>query len=162
MGCGTPGLRQAGQLGDNAVADVSQIRHSLGHQATDLGEQVDELRDGLDRGPNRRASLGDSLLGRRQPRPVLRQPRGRRQHLRRRAGGVFGALAQPVGHRGGGRGEPGGLRRTLRLVDVGQRVDAVHHRHPARPDHRRIADPGDDRDATEDGHVNQATKNVLI
>ena len=43
-------LGQAAQLGDDAVADVAQIGDAFGHQAAELGEQVDELVDGRDHG----------------------------------------------------------------------------------------------------------------
>ena len=39
------GLRQAAELGDDAVADVPQVGDTFGHQAAELGEHVDELLD---------------------------------------------------------------------------------------------------------------------
>ena len=60
---------------------------------------VDELLDGPDHRADRRAALADPLLGGADPGPVLRQRRRGRQHLRGRAGGVRGPLAQPVGDR---------------------------------------------------------------
>ena len=83
------------ELGDDPVADIAQIGDAFGHQAAELGEEVDELVDGRDHGARRGGACVDELLGGAQPGAVLRQ-RGRRgQHLRRGAGRVGGAVAQP-------------------------------------------------------------------
>ena len=56
------GLGQAGELGDDPIADVAQVGDSLGHQPAELGEQVDELVDGGHHGANGRGAAVDVLL----------------------------------------------------------------------------------------------------
>jgi hypothetical protein len=67
-----------GQLGDDPVANVSDVGDALGHQAAQRGEQVDELLRGLDRGDRSRRAGVDALLDRREQPAVARQAGGGR------------------------------------------------------------------------------------
>ena len=126
------GLRQAAELGDDAVADVPQVGDAFGHQPAELGEHVDELR--RLRRP-RRATAGvpclDALLRGAQPGAVLRQRGGGGEHLRRSAGRVRRAVPEPVGDGGGGGGEPRRLGGPVCLLDICRRC-VVERRAAAR------------------------------
>ena len=67
------GFGQAVEFGDDAVADVPQVGHPLGHQPAELGEHRDELVDGAGHRAHRGVALADALLGGGDPGPVLRQ-----------------------------------------------------------------------------------------
>ena len=56
-----------------------------------------------------------------------------------------------VGHGVGRRGEARGLRRAIGLVDLGRGVDVLERREAAGPDHGAVLNPGDDRDALQNG-----------
>ena len=115
-----------------------------------MGEDIDELRDGLSGGPDRGGAGAAALGGRVQSCAVLCE-RGRRgQHLRCGAGGVSRPLLEPRGHRRCGRGESRCLGRPGGFVDGGKVVDAVEERMARWPDHRRVCDPGNDRNAAQD------------
>jgi hypothetical protein len=142
------GLGQAAELGDDAVADVPQIGDPLGHQAAELGEHVDELLGCCNHRRDGRCAVLDALLRGPQPGTVLRQRRGGGKHLRRGAGRVGGAVAKPVRDGTGGCRETRGLGRAVGFLYICL-VGDVDHRRSARPDHRRVLDPGDHRDTVE-------------
>ena len=132
-GTGTPG---SGRPLSSAMTRSRMSRRSVTRSAISppsLGEQVDELLGGLGHGAHRRGATGDPLLGGAEPGPVLRQRRGRRQHLRRRAGRVRRPVAKPVGDGRGGRAEPRRLGGAVGFVDIGR---------PARRSSRAGSRPG--------------------
>jgi hypothetical protein len=96
------GFGQPAQLGDHPVADVAQVGDAFGHQATHLREQVDELGHCVGGGAHRRRALPDPFFRRTQPRAILSQHRGRRQHLRGGARRTGGTCPQSVGDGGCG------------------------------------------------------------
>ena len=137
-GTGTPGSGSPIEFGDDAVADVAQIGHALGHQPAQLGEHRDELVDGR----RHRAAPRDCPR-----RSASRLPRSRRgpapaspvvaSTSDAAPDGVGGALAEPVRHCRGRRGEPRRLARALRLAEGGAEVRR-RRRGARRGDHRRV------------------------
>lgn len=145
------GLGQAAELGDDAVADVPQVGHPLGHQPAQLREHGDELLDRASHRPHGGAAAGDPLLGGCDPRPVLRQARGGRQHLRRGAGRVRRTFPQPVRHRGGRSREAFDLTGPLGIGEVTVGRGIVDARPRARPDHGGVLHPAHGRNALQHG-----------
>ena len=147
-------LRQPAELGDDAVTDIAQIGDTLGHQSTQLGEEVDELVDCGHHRARRGGARVDELLGRLQPGPILRQGGRRRQDLRRRACRMRRAVSQPGGDGVGCRGEAGRLRGPVFLLDLGRHIHVIERRKAPRPDHRSVLNSGDDRNTLQNraGH----------
>ena len=143
-------FRQAVQLGDDTIADVTQVGDAFGHQPTELGEHVDELVDRADHRPHRGSAVLDALLRRAEPGTVLREGRRRGEHLGRDAARVRRTVTQPVGDGRRRRGEALLFRGAVGFGEVcgGLSVDVGQL---AGPDHRCVLHPAYHGDTLQDG-----------
>jgi hypothetical protein len=64
---------------------------------------------------------------------------------------MCGTVAQPSRDSTCGGGEAGRLGGAILLFHLGFRVHVIEHGEPAGPDHRSVLDPGDDRNALQNG-----------
>ena len=145
------GFGQAGQLGDDPVADVLEVGDPFGHQPAHFREHLDELRGRGDGGAYRRHTGVDRLLRGTEPGPVLGQLSGGAEDLGGRALSGCRSLAKPVGDCGGGLAEPGRLARALRFGQFTAGIELFHRRQPVGADDGGEPDTRHDRDALKHG-----------
>ncbi len=148
-GIGNAGLRRALDLGDDAITQVLEVGHALGHHTADLHEHLGELfgrRDdrGIDRG-----ALHDALRhGLSQP-AVGRKPGGRGQHLGGHAIGQLRSRPQSVRDRLGSCGVVANGLLAVRLGDLG--CVRIRLRPGSGPDDGSVADSRHDGGAGQRG-----------